>query len=177
MKIKHHYTLSHIFYWISLVLFGAVGLRGASLAMEITMKIFDLNIQTPSWYSGRLWLMRLGYFKLNRQKKIADDWIWIVDHSVQIGSEKCFVILGVRLSDLPIDRALRYEDVEPIELVPVTKSNGDIVYEQLKASAEKTGIPREIIADKGSDIKSGIERFCKEHKTCYVYDIKHALAN
>ncbi len=38
-------------------------------------------------------------------------------------------------------------------------------------------MPREIVADKGPDIKSGIDRFCHEHKeTCYVYDIKHALA-
>jgi hypothetical protein len=173
----HHYTVLQIFYWISLVLFAAVGLRGASRAMEITMQAFNLNIEVPSWYSGRLWLMRLGYFKLTRPKTLADDWVWIVDHSVQIGPEKCFVILGIRLSNLPIDRALRYEDVEPIELVPVRKSNGEIVYEQLKAAKDKTGIPREIIADKGSDIKSGIERFCKENEgTCYIYDIKHALA-
>jgi hypothetical protein len=141
------------------------------------MKMFGLTIPTPSWYSGRLWLMRLGYYKLNRPKTRAEDWVWIIDHSVQIGSEKCLVILGIRLCDLPIDRALKYEDVEPIELIPVTKSNGDIVYEQLKAATEKTGVPREIVADKGSDIKSGIDRFCDENnETSYIYDIKHALA-
>lgn len=108
---------------------------------------------------------------------MAEDWIWIIDHSVQAGVEKCLVILGIRLRDLPVNRALRYEDVEPIELIPVTKSNGEIVYEQLKTAKEKTGAPREIVADKGSDIKSGIERFCSENKeTCYVHDIKHGLA-
>ena len=72
---------------------------------------------------------------------------------------------------------MKYEDVEPIELIPVTKSNGDMVYEQLKAATEKTGVPREIIADKGSDIKSGIDHFCDENQeTSYIYDIKHALA-
>ncbi|MGB6975910.1 MAG: hypothetical protein WBE18_00400 [Gammaproteobacteria bacterium] len=173
----HHYSALEIFYWLSLIIFAAVGLRGSSRVMKITTQIFNLNVQIPSWYSGRLWLMRLGYYKLNRSKTNAGDWIWIVDHSVQIGSEKCFVILGIRLCDLPIDRALKYEDVEPIELIPVTQSNGEIVYAQLKAAKEKTGVPREIIADKGSDIKLGIERFCDEHKeTCYVYDMKHALA-
>jgi hypothetical protein len=173
----HHYSVLDIFYWISLVIFGAIGLRGSSRAMEISMQIFGLNKLAPSWYSGRLWLMRLGYYKLNRPKTHAKDWVWIVDHSVQIGSEKCLVILGIRLSNLPIDRALRYEDVELIELVPVTKSNGDVVYKQLEVAKEKTGEPREIVADKGSDIKSGIERFCDENKeTSYVYDIKHSLA-
>lgn len=145
--------------------------------MEISKQIFGLDMPIPSWYSGRLWLMRLGFYKLNRPKTLANDWIWIVDHSVQIGPEKCLVILGIRICDLPINRSLKYEDVEPIELIPVKKSNGDIVYEQLKEAIKKTGVPREIIADKGSDIKSGIDRFCSENQeTCYIYDIKHALA-
>jgi hypothetical protein len=156
---------------------AAIGLRASTRAMEISANIFGIEISIPSWYSGRLWLMRLGYYKLNRAKIKADDWIWIIDHSVQIGAEKCFVILGIRLSDLPVGRSLTYEDVEPIELIPVTKSNGEIVYEQLTAAAEKTGVPAEIVADKGSDIKSGIDRFCAEHQdTRYIYDIKHALA-
>ena len=155
----------------------AIGLRASSRAIEISTAVFGIDMSIPSWYSGRLWLMRLGYYKLNRAKTKADNWIWIVDHSVQIGVEKCLVILGVRLSDLPIGRSLTYEDVEPIELIPVTKSNGAIVYEQLNAAAKKTGVPAEIVADKGSDIKSGIDLFCAEHKdTRYIYDTKHALA-
>ena len=172
----HHYSSIQIFYFISLVM-AAIGLRASGRAIEISTNIFGINMSIPSWYSGRLWLMRLGYYKLNRAKIKADDWIWIIDHSVQIGAEKCLVILGIRLSDLPVGRSLKYEDVEPIEVVPVTKSNGAIVYEQLNAAVEKTGIPAEIIADKGSDIKSGIDRFCAEHQeTRYIYDIKHALA-
>jgi len=145
--------------------------------MEISAKIFDINLSIPSWQAGRLWLMRLGYYKLNRPKTIADDWIWIIDHSVQTGSEKCLLILGIRLADLPSGRALQYEDVEPIELIPVTESNGDIVYQQLSAATEKTGVPAEIIADKGSDIKCGVNKFISVNpETRYIYDVKHALA-
>ncbi len=172
----HHYSAIQIFYFVSLVM-SAIGLRASSRVIEISARIFDIDMSIPSWYSGRLWLMRLGYYKVKRAKIKADDWIWIIDHSVQIGAEKCFVILGIRLSNLPVGRSLTYEDVEPIELIPVTKSNGTIVYEQLKAATEKTDVLAEIIADKGSDIKSGIDRFCNEHEdTRYIYDIKHALA-
>ncbi len=111
------------------------------------------------------------------EKEKADDWIWIVDHSIQIGQEKCLVILGIRISNLPQDRALKYEDVEPIEMRPVKKSNGKIVYEQLESTAKKTGIPRAIVGDHGADIKSGIEKFCQQHPdTCYIYDVKHKMA-
>jgi len=134
-----------------------------------------LGRSTPSWYAGRFWLLRLGYYKLERAKEKATDWIWIVDHTVQLGSEKCLVILGIRQSSLPaVDLRLTHEDVEPIALLPVTHSNGAIVYEQLVQTIEKTGVPRQIVGDYGPDIKSGIERFCRQYQnTCYIYDIKH----
>jgi hypothetical protein len=149
--------------------------------MEIFSDNFSLpsrEFGTPSWYTGRLWLMRLGYYKLHAEKEKADDWVWIIDHSVQIGEEKCLVILGIRLCNLPTDRALKYEDVEPIEMIPIKKSNGDIVYEQLESTKNKTGTPRAVIADYGSDVKSGIEKFCEVHEeTCYIYDVKHKMAS
>jgi hypothetical protein len=139
------------------------------------LSFLELRQPVPSWYSGRLWLLRLGYYKLYREKEHADDWIWIVDHIVQLGSEKCLVILGIRQSNLPqAELYLDHEDVEPIALLPVTHSNGEIVFQQLTQTVEKTGLPREIIGDHGSDIKSGIEKFCQDHEqTCYIYDIKH----
>lgn len=147
--------------------------------MQLTSDFFNIKYSTPSWYSGRNWLLRLGYYKLTRQKEQADDWIWIVDHSVQWGKEKCLAILGIRQSNLPDDETiLCHEDVEPLALFPVTKSNGDIVYEQLKKTILKTGIPRQIISDHGTDVKSGIERFCKKFSnTVFVYDITHKAAS
>jgi len=158
---------------------GRTSLRGASRVFEIVSSFFQLGQASPSWYSGRLWLMRIGYYKLFREKEISDDWIWIIDHTIQIGNEKCLIILGVRQSALPpAELYMNHEDVEPIALLPVKKSNGQIVYEQLEKVVEKTGVPRQILSDHGTDIKSGIEKFCQVHKqTCFTYDIKHKGAS
>ncbi len=123
--------------------------------------------------------MRVGYYKLIRAKQIANDWVWIIDHSIQLGSEKCLVILGLRLCDLPAPgQCLQHKHVELIELLPVSKSNGDVVYEQLNETTKKTGVPRVILCDHGSDLKAGIKMFCNEHQqTAHVYDIKHKVAN
>ena len=52
-----------------------------------------------------------------------------------------------------------------------------MVYEQLKETIAKTGVPRQIVADQGSDLRCGIETFCQRHpETCYIYDIKHKTA-
>jgi hypothetical protein len=147
--------------------------------MELFMSFFELPPSCPSWYSGRLWMLRLGYYKLTMPKEKANDWVWIADHTVQIGEEKCMVILGVRLSSLPEDnKILTHEAVEPLAMYPVTKSNGEVVYEQLEETVEKTGVPRQIISDHGSDLASGIKKFCKEHEeTSSIYDIKHKTAS
>ena len=146
--------------------------------METMISSLQLALNVPTWHTGRLWLLRLGYYKLTRPKKQADDWVWIADHTVQIGAEKCLVILGIRLSNLPsVGQCLSHRDVEPIALLPVKKSNKDVVYKQLEATIKKTGVPRLIVGDHGSDLKAGIERFCQEHpETSFVYDIKHKTA-
>lgn len=174
----HTYTVGHALLFVSLVLSAATSLRGASCVLTLIMTFFQLPLLSPSWFTGRLWLLRVGYYKLTRPKEAAEDWVWMVDHTVQIGAEKCFVILGVRLSALVThERCLSHEDVEPIALCPVQQSNGAVVYQQLEDSIPKTGSPREIIGDQGSDLKAGVERFCQQHPaTCYVYDIKHKTA-
>jgi hypothetical protein len=114
-----------------------------------------------------------------RPKQLADDWVWIIDHTVQSGVEKCLLILGIRLSSLKATNLiLKQEAVEPIALYPVKTSNGEVVYQQLEDTIEKTGVPRMILGDQGPDIKSGIERFMLTHTdTCYIYDIKHKTAS
>jgi len=146
--------------------------------MSITSSLLGLGVAIPSWTCGRLWLLRLGYYKLTREKEQAEDWVWIVDHHIEVGEEKCLIVLGVRLSQLPaVGSCLRHEDVEPLELYPVRHSDGEVVYQQLEKTVEKTGVPRAIVGDHGSDLKKGIEKFCHQHEqTSYVYDIKHKTA-
>jgi len=166
--------------FVTFVLSSVTSLRGASRAIEIVTALLPIPLPlTPcSWWTGRLWVLRLGYYKLTRPKVVADDWVWIVDHSGQMGPEKCLLILGVRLSSLPsASCCLGHADVEPIDLRPVRHSTGDVVWQQLEAAVQKTGVPREILSDHGSDLRAGIRQFCEAHpQTCAVYDVTHKLA-
>ena len=170
--------MGHIWLFTRLVLSAVVSFRGASRTLETVLSLFGPALPWPSWYAGRLWLLRIGYYKLTRPKHKASDWVWILDHTVQLGEEKCLLILGVRLSELSrTDLVLSHEDVEPIALFPVRSSNGEVVFRQLEETIDKTGLPREILGDQGSDLKAGIERFCHQHRqTCSIYDIKHKSA-
>jgi hypothetical protein len=94
-----------------------------------------------------------------------------------MGKDKLLLILGVRTKDLPKKRALKYEDMEIIDLYPVRNSTGEIVYEQLKNASKRTGEPRAIVSDMGSDIKLGVQKFQEDFEsTSHIYDIKHKIA-
>lgn len=176
----HVYPVKWAELFLRLVVSAATSLRGA--ARTLVLKFADeQRVETcaiPTWTTGRLWLLRIGYYQLTRAKEQADDWVWIVDHTVQISETKCLLVLGVRLSQLPPEGCvLTHAMLEPLELIPVKKSNGTLVYEQLTKLVEKTGIPRQIISDHGHDLHAGITLFCKDHpQVAPIHDIKHKTA-
>lgn len=149
--------------------------------MNSATKVLNLIVKTkrtPSINTGKMWMMKLGYYRLMQIKEKALDWIWIIDHTIQMGKEKCLAILAIRAKDLPKTRALKYEDMEIIDLQPVETSTGEIVYQQLEENVKKTGVPRAIVSDMGSDIKNGVARFQEAHQeSVHIYDLKHKMAN
>jgi hypothetical protein len=171
----HHYGVQQVLLVVSLVLSAATSLRGAGRAVAVMQAGAGLGPWPPSWSSTRVWLLRLGYYKLTRTKEEGRDWVWIVEHVVQTGQEKCLLIVGIRLSAVPaVGEYLTHAEVEPIAVYPVTPSNGEIVYQQLEEARKQTGVPREILSDQGSDLPKGIRQFCHAPpETSFIYDIKH----
>jgi hypothetical protein len=160
-----------------------MSLRGTCSALDWMHEMdvtWGFDFPVPHWTTVRMWLLRLAYHKLHRPKEQALDWVWIVDHSNQIGQEKCLLILAVRVSQLlPPGAAypLRLDQMEPIELEPVTVSDKEVVYRQLETNVAKTGVPRAIIDDHGGDLAGGVELFRRAHpETIEIYDISHKAA-
>ena len=125
-----------------------------------------------------MWLLRLGLDALERPKEEADDWAWLVDHTVQIGKTKCLLIVGIRLSKWrQLGGQLTHHDLEVIALEPVEHSDGATVCRQLQEAGRKTGTPRMIASDHGSDIKKGIAAFRQQSPhVSSCYDIAHKVA-
>jgi len=175
---RHQFPLGVVAASLALVLRAGVRLRRVAAVLAMHWHWCNLDVRTASYYSARLWLLRLGLHQLRRPKIQADDWIWIVDHTMQLGERKCLILVGLRQSNWDADnRVLGQNDVELIDLVPVTESNGDVVFRQLQAAAAKTGIPRAIVSDGGPDLHRGIARFRQKYpSTAWLYDIKHKTA-
>lgn len=141
---RHEYSLEHMNFALDL-LSTPSAMRATSGIMQKIKSFFGMDMKMPSWYSIRIWLLKLGLFKLKQPKDIADDWIWIVDHSIQTGAEKCLVVLGIRAKDLPRNRALALSDVEPLAVMPVTASDKAVVCAQLEEVANITGVPSRLL--------------------------------
>jgi hypothetical protein len=177
---NHHYSLGQIAGTLSLMLDCRGSLRGAALATGLINRLLGGEQEVPSPASVRSWLLRVGLHQLQRPLKKADDWVWIMDHTVQIGEIKCMIIVGFRLSDWQQqkDRTLTYEDVELIGLWPVRTSTGEIVNGQLESAIGRTGLPQLIISDDGRDLHRGLSLFQEQHsEVVWIYDIKHKTAS
>jgi hypothetical protein len=164
-------------WFVFLVLDCGASLRCAAKVFALLGSMTGLDGVTPDRSTGRLWLLRLGLAALVRPKVIANDWVWLVDHSIQIGQCKCLVILGIRLCDLPEGRPLCHRDMEPIALVPMTSSTKQTVAVCLENAVAQTGVPRAILDDHGADLHGGVEIFREAHpETSEIYDVKHKAA-
>lgn len=164
------------------------------ISFQATARIFDIFHKgcsvcaaifnyIPSWKSSYNWVLKYGLFKLMRKKERATDWIILIDFKVQAGSQKCFVVLGVRLSDLMKKREVRgnlcltHEDMEPLRIELMAKSSGERVAEILEEITKEIGPAMQLIADHGGDVNKGTKIYCEAHKeTVNTYDITHKLA-
>lgn len=175
---RHQFPLGVVAGSLALVLHAGTRLKRVAAVLALNWSWWADGGAVGSYYSVRLWLLRVGLYQLNRPQEQADDWMWILDHTMQSGERKCLIIVGIRQSAWDAeDRVLSHEDVTLIDLQPVTQSTGEVVYQQMEAATAKTGVPRAIISDGGRDLHKGIALFRQAHPTAaWLYDIKHKTA-
>lgn len=146
-------------------------------------QVFEIIPETasytaPSRTTIKRWLQKVGYYKLKRQKTKADDWIVIIDASIQMGDQKCLLFIGIQESKLPKNRALKVDDMVLLGLRVVSSLNSKLITEELKKTASSIGTIKCICSDQGSDMVRGIKDFQMiSPKTKHVCDTAHYVAN
>jgi len=163
---------------LALNLARAVGLRPAERVLKIVWEWLGVQQPIPDWTTIRTWLQRAGIAALDEPMEPVDDWIWMADHSNQIGPEKALVVLGVRASQLPPPgETLKHEDVRLLTVQPGTawkRENMAAVYDQL---AGRYGPPRAVLCDGAVELREGVEGMkMRRCDTIVVQDFKHKAA-
>ena len=166
-------------WFLRFVLQAATSLRAAGRVLEVLEGWLPGVERAPAANTGQWWLLRLGLYELQRPKEAASDWVWLVDHTVQLGQVKCLLIVAVRLSawELQGRGALEHGDLTVLALEPMRESTGPQVQAHLERATDQTGIPRAILSDSGRDIKRALAGFREQRPAiAELSDIKHKLA-
>jgi len=124
-------------------------------------------------------MMRLGVAALETPVEQADDWIWMADHSNQIGQEKALAVLGIRASNMPPPGvAIRHQDVRLLMLEPGIQWKTEDMSDAYERLAEKVGAPLAVITDGACELRDGMQTLQKQGKsTILLGDFKHFAAN
>ncbi len=175
---RHRYALSTIRAFLDLLLLAPCSGRAAAWVLRWWSARTPDGAETPCANAGRTWLFRLGLYELSCAQEQADDWVWLVDHTVQLGSHKGMIVVGLRLRAWQkAPRPLEHADVRLLHLEPMEHSDGERVQSELEKVVARTGVPRAIISDGGSDLKRGVSLFCQDHPAvAHTYDVKHKMA-
>lgn len=174
----HCFSLGVISLFLQMVLSAATSMRSASAVLKLFGTYLPVVERTPCANSGRLWLLRIGLYELRRERETADDWVWFMDHTIQLGPWKCLIVIGIRLSCWLSDRRpLSHGDMTLLDLMPMEQSTGEQVHERLCVIAEKTGMPQAVVSDGGTDLKRAMELLHEDHpEVKHVLDMKHKNA-
>lgn len=140
---------------------------------KIREEINEVYNQAPSHVTIRNWTLKIGYYELIHQKEKADDWIILLDHSIQFGQEKIFTVLGIRQKDfLKLKRPLQYTDLKTLLIVNKSSWNGKLVAKELKKLEAVIGKIKYAVGDYGSDLRKGLVL----SKIAHIHDLSHLIA-
>ena len=139
----------------------------------LTMKLFaDLNISPPSHSTIILWSKKFGLYHIERKIPRSNDWVIILDESIEFGNEKMLVILGIKEHDIDYNKALQYQDLECLALKISNSWKGDEIKKILDEVRSKVGEIKYAIADMGNAIKKALAI----SEISHVEDLTHKLS-
>lgn len=178
---QHHYTVQTIQVSVQQVIEAGNSYRGVGTTMRIFSEGFSTEV--PHYSTIRRWVERIGFYELNREKEKREDWIYIMDLTLELGREKALVIYGI-----PEDswqkivseerRCLTHTDGEILAIEITESATSEWIQQTLASLTQTVGIPRQIIADQGSNLKKGIQLYQESNpQVIYTYDVTHGMAN
>jgi len=167
---------------VRLFIAGASPLRTTSNSLKLSFATLPelKSYRAPSFTTIKYWVQQVGYYKLKRAKTVANDWMALIDASIQMGEKKCVLILGCRVDTFRKieNRALTLQDLEVLSMRIVSCLNSDVITEMLNEVALAVGKIIAICSDRGSEILRGVKNFQLTNPgTRHISDTAHRVSN
>lgn len=173
-----HHTYGPRMISLCLNLGKRIGFRPTEAALKIVFAWLGIQAKVPTFDSIRGWCCRAGVAQ-SQMPIVGDDWIWMSDHSNQIGQEKVLQIIGIRACDLPPEgETLPLDRMRVLATVPGKQWTREDVGREYKKLAEQIGGPRFLLTDGATELYESADVLEKEGKKPIVLrDMKHYAAN
>lgn len=168
---NHLFSIFIIQIVIVLKLETTVSFRGVNKVLVNLREYFFIN-EIPTHTTIISYVKRMGVYNLTCQKEKADDWIIILDESVEFGNEKILVILGVREKDIDFNRALNYQDLQTLAIKISNRWSGEDIHREIQVLTKEIGTIKYAVADMGNAIKKALRISDLQHVT----DITHKIS-
>jgi len=169
------YNLKVIVLAIQIIVFARNSLRGTSYTISLIKPL--VNLGTPSYTTVQMWVLKYGLYLLNKPKEKRNDWIWILDHTIEYGKKKNLVIIGITLETLRKNECkITHKDVVVFDIDVVEKADSDSVKSRLVEIEKLVGTPVQIVSDGGLNLVRAIREFGEEHNDNTIiitYDVTH----
>ncbi|MBN1684037.1 MAG: hypothetical protein JW855_01145 [Gammaproteobacteria bacterium] len=169
---NHSFPTIIIYLTIMIKLSTSASFRSIGKIIALFNLYLDLNIKAPSHVSILTWVKKFGIYKLECVAHKADDWVIILDESVQFGHSKLLVVLGIRESMIDFTRPLQYEDMVCLKLKASQSWKSDEILDIIKSVENEVGTIKYAVADMGNSIKKAISL----HNIQHVADITHIIS-
>jgi hypothetical protein len=173
-----HHTYGPKMIGLCLNLCQEVGFRPAQKALSIIFDWLGIEANIPSFDALRVWACRAGVAQLQLPLE-GEDWLWLADHSNQIGQEKVLQIIGIRVRDLPpLGETLPLGKMQVLATVSGTSWTRDDVRREYKKLAERMGRPQYLLTDGAVELRESVDVLeIAGEKPILLRDMKHYAAN
>jgi len=173
-----HHTYGPKMISLCLNLCKEIGFRPTATALSIVWNWLGIKADIPSFDVIRVWACRVGVAQLQFPIE-GDDWVWLVDHSNQIGQEKVLQIIGIRVRDFPpLGETLPLRKMQVLATIPGTSWTRDDVRREYKTLAKRIGPPKYLLTDGAVELRESADVLeIKGKKPIVLRDMKHYAAN
>lgn len=172
----HTYPAQMIALAVFMVVHAGSSLRCAAKTAGFFSYLMGWGFSVPSHITIRNWVLRCGLYSYEYIEKKVGKYVGIIDESIQMGSEKLLLLLGVKLEDDRCHAApLRMSDVEVLGMEVRASWKGDEIADFIDQRLEvHQAIKLQyVISDQGRPLLAALKKL----KIDIVGDCTHIMMN
>jgi hypothetical protein len=170
-KAKHHsYSVILVTFCANIQSYGSMSLRSCFQVLICLQLALGTSRRTPSYSSIRIWVCKVGKYRVDYQDFSQDKWIYWIDESIHIGNEKILLVLGIAEKDVHFNKALSLSELRILHMSVSTQWKGEdisLILEDLKKKFPLSYI----VSDEGTNLKKSYEL----SNSLHISDCTHAL--